>query len=303
MNANIITPGNVVMIRPHHFVSNPDTLADNAFQVAAQSEQLSQLAYQQVTAAADTLTAAGITVHLFEDSGTATPDSVFPNNWFSTHHSGELVTYPMYVPNRRLEVRRDITDFIKTQYQVSRHLDLTAEANAGRFLEGTGSMVLDQQAGIAYAVASKRTDPRLFNQFCRTLGYQAVLFDASDEDGQPVYHTNVLMCLAEHFVLIGLAMVPQAQQAMLLAHFAASGKTVIRLSPQQIGQFCGNAIELKGKNGNLLALSNTAYNALTPEQITLIEQSAQLLPIDVSSIESAGGSLRCMIAGIHLNKR
>lgn len=303
MNAKAITPSQIVMIRPHHFMSNPDTLADNAFQVAAGGQQLSSLAYQQVSAAADALSAAGVTVHLFEDTGTTTPDSVFPNNWFSTHCSGELVTYPMYVPNRRLEVRSDITDFIKAHYQVSHHLDLTGEAAQGRFLEGTGSMVLDQQAGIAYAVASKRTDAKLFNQFCQTLGYQAVLFDAFDEAGQAVYHTNVLMCLAEQFVLIGLDMVPQTQHAMLLAHFAASGKTLIRLSQQQINQFCGNAIELKGKNGNLLALSATAFAALTTEQKAQIEQSAKLLPLDVSSIESAGGSLRCMIAGIHLQPR
>jgi hypothetical protein len=303
MNAKNITPSQIVMIRPHHFMSNPDTMADNAFQVAAQSQQLSQLAYQQVSAAADALSAAGVTVHLFEDTGTSTPDSVFPNNWFSTHCSGELVTYPMYVPNRRLEVRSDITDFIKAQYQVSRQLDLTSEANAERFLEGTGSMVIDQQAGIAYAVASKRTDATLFRQLCDELGYQPILFDASDNNGQPVYHTNVLMCLAEHFVLIGLDMVPKAQHRLLLDRFAATNKAVVTLSATQISQFCGNAIELKGKEGNLLALSATAYNALTPAQITLIEQCAQLLPIDVSSIESAGGSLRCMIAGIHLNLR
>ncbi len=303
MNAKAITPSQIIMIRPHHFMSNPDTLADNAFQVAAGGQQLSSLAYQQVSAAADALRAAGVTVHLFEDTGTTTPDSVFPNNWFSTHCTGELVTYPMYVPNRRLEVRSDITDFIKAHYQVSRHLDLTGEAALGRFLEGTGSMVLDQQAGIAYAVASKRTDAKLFNQFCQTLGYQAVLFDAFDEAGQSVYHTNVLMCLAEQFVLIGLDMVPQTQHAMLLAHFAACGKTLIRLSQQQINQFCGNAIELKGNSGNLLALSATAFAALTPEQKAQIEQSATLLPLDVSSIESAGGSLRCMIAGLHLQSR
>lgn len=303
MNAKAITPSQIVMIRPHHFMSNPDTLADNAFQVAAGGQQLSLLAYQQVSAAADALSAAGITVHLFDDTGTTTPDSVFPNNWFSTHCSGELVTYPMYIPNRRLEVRSDITDFIKAQYQVSRQLDFTGEAAQGRFLEGTGSMVLDQQAGIAYAVASKRTDAALFNQCCQALALQPVLFDARDATGQPVYHTNVLMCVAEHFVLIGLDMVPQTQHAMLLAHFAASGKTVIRLTEQQITQFCGNAIELKGKNGNLLALSTTAFTALTTEQKAQIEQTAKLLPLDVSSIESAGGSLRCMIAGLYLQPR
>ncbi len=291
------------MIRPHHFISNPETMTDNAFQVAANSQQVGQLAYQQVTDAAATLAAAGIIVHLFEDSGTTTPDSVFPNNWFSTHCSGELITYPMYVPNRRLEVRQDIIDFIQRRYQVSQHRNLTNLAQHGQFLEGTGSMVIDQQAGIAYAVASKRTDAALFQQLCHELGYQPILFDASDDTGQPVYHTNVLMCLAEHFVLIGLDMVPKAQHSLLLDSFAATEKTVIELSTAQISHFCGNAIELKAKNGNVLALSTTAYNALTAEQIKLMAQSTQLLPIDVSSIESAGGSLRCMIAGIHLKRR
>lgn len=303
MKTTPVTPSDIIMVRPHQFVSNPQTMQDNSFQIAACSKQISQQAYQQVTAAAEQLSAAGIKVQLFEDEGTSTPDSVFPNNWFSSHTNGTLLTYPMYVPNRRLEVRQDIISYIQQHYQVSQYRDLTPLAAQGQFLEGTGSMVIDQAAGIAYAVASKRTHSALFAQVCSELGYQAVLFDASDDSGKPVYHTNVLMCLAEQFVLIGLDMVPDAQHAMLLDSFAAQNKTVITLSTAQISQFCGNAIELKGTNGNLLALSATACNALTPQQIAVISQSAQLLPIDVSTIESAGGSLRCMIAGIHLNPR
>lgn len=303
MKANLNTPHDIIMIRPHQFVSNPQTMSDNAFQVVACSKQISQQAYLEVTHAAEQLTAAGITVHLFEDEGNSTPDSVFPNNWFSIHTSGQLISYPMYVPNRRLEVRRDIIDFVQQHYQVTAYRDLSPLAEQGQFLEGTGSMVLDQQAGIAYAVASNRTDKNLFNALCQELGYQPVLFEAMDANGQPVYHTNVLMCLAEHFVLIGLDMVPAAQRPWLLDSFARQHKTVIALSNQQISRFCGNAIELQGSKGKVLALSSTAFQALTPAQIAIIRQSAELLPIDVSTIESAGGSLRCMIAGIHLPRR
>lgn len=303
MKKQLITPTDIIMIRPHQFVSNPQTMQDNAFQVVACSKQISQQAYDEVSKAAAQLSAAGIQVSLFEDEGNSTPDSVFPNNWFSTHCSGELITYPMYVPNRRLELRQDIIAFIRERYQVSCYRDLSPLAEQGRFLEGTGSIVIDHAGATAYAVASKRTDKTLFTEWCQQLGYQAQLFDATDASGKAVYHTNVLMCVAERFVLIGLDMVPKNQQTALLASFEKQQKTVITLSSEQINHFCGNAIELKGKDGNLLALSSTAYQALTPAQIAVIRQSAQLLPIEVSTIETAGGSLRCMIAGIHLAQR
>lgn len=163
--------------------------------------------------------------------------------------------------------------------------------------------MIDHPHQLAYAVLSKRTDNRLVPEICQQLNLQPVLFQAIDEQGVAVYHTNVMMCVASHFVLISLQMVPPAQRQLLLEHFAKSGHQLIDLSPQQISNFCGNALELTGTKGPLLALSETALKALTPAQIALISQYTQLLPLAVPTIESAGGSVRCMLAGIHLKAK
>ncbi|CAH9053384.1 hypothetical protein PSECIP111854_01160 [Pseudoalteromonas sp. CIP111854] len=294
------TPNAVVMIRPHHFVSNPQTMHDNAYQVAAESQNSCIKAYQEVTGVAKLLTDAGVIVHLFEDETKLTPDSVFPNNWFSTHGDGQLLTYPMYAPNRRAERRNDIIEFLKQHYRVSKLTDFSDLTRNNLFLEGTGSMVMDHYHKTAYAVESKRTCAKLVAKVCKQLGYQAHIFKAIDEQGMAVYHTNVLMCVASNFVMIGLDMVPKEQQASLLERFAQHKKEVIVLSNSQIAQFCGNAIELKGKHGRVLALSHTACDALTMEQKNIIESSARLLPMSIPTLESAGGSIRCMLAGVHL---
>ncbi|MFT6405882.1 MAG: hypothetical protein ACJA2U_002238 [Marinomonas primoryensis] len=292
-------PEAIVMVRPHYFVSNPETMADNAFQRTIHTESASESAYDEVTRAVDILEAEGVTVHVFEDTSNATPDSVFPNNWFSTHHHGTLVKYPMYAPNRRQEYRQDIMDYLTEEYDYSHIVDLRDAANQHEFLEGTGSIVFDHRNKVAYAAASKRTHERLFYSLCESIGFQGVLFDAADENGIPVYHSNVLMCISSQFVMIGMDMVAPKDRERLYSLFEQGGLTVIELSHQQIRNFCGNAIELKGRAGRLLALSLTAFHALTDSQKTIIQQSNILLPLAVSTIESAGGSVRCMIAGIH----
>lgn len=292
-------PDAIVMIRPHAFVSNPETMADNSFQTLEKNSESRQTAYEEVTKAIAQLSAEGVVVHQFEDQSSRTPDSVFPNNWFSTHYDGTLIAYPMYAKNRRQEYRQDIMDFLQTQYGYQDTMDLRACAEDDCFLEGTGSVVFDHIRKIAYAARSKRTHENLFRSVCSRIGYQPVLFDAADENGVPVYHTNVLMCIASKFVLIGMDMVSEKDRPALFSLFRQSGLTVISLSNQQIRQFCGNAIELRGRTGKLLALSQTAYNALTQAQRSVIRQSADLLPLLVPTIESAGGSVRCMIAGVH----
>ncbi|WNO61320.1 citrulline utilization hydrolase CtlX [Rheinheimera sp. MMS21-TC3] len=296
---NIQAPSSIVMVRPHQFVSNPQTMADNAFQVPLKQAQSAQAAYDEITAAITALQNSGIEVHVYEDKGTSTPDSVFPNNWFSTHHNGLIISYPMYAENRRLEYRQDIIDFLQNHYNYEQFVDLRHYTFEDKFLEGTGSIVFDHQQKLAYAVQSKRTDPELLDIVCKHLGYQAVVFNASDEKNIPVYHTNVLMCLASDYVMIGMDMVDTADQARLYNHFNQAGLTVIELSNQQIHQFCGNAIELQSDTGSVLALSRTAYNALNQEQRSTIAKYSTLLPLDVPTIEAAGGSVRCMIAGVH----
>jgi len=296
-------PSAVVMVRPHHFTSNPQTMLDNAFQSECLAHNQSEQAYKEVTNAVQLLKNEGVTVHLFEDEHTRTPDSVFPNNWFSTHQSGQLIIYPMFVENRRLEYRKDIIDFLTDHYKVSSVTDYSFLAKENAFLEGTGSLVIDHQYKMAYAVESKRTTASVVNTICEQLKLTPVVFNAYDEQSTAVYHTNVLMCIATEFAMISLNMVPSSQRALLASHFLKSHHEVIDLTHDQINHFCGNAIELQGKNGRILALSQTAFNALTAAQIKAIQKTAKFVPLPIPTIESAGGSVRCMIAGVHLQTK
>ncbi|WP_237565523.1 citrulline utilization hydrolase CtlX [Ornithinimicrobium cavernae] len=297
------------MIRPHRFTPNPDTAADNAFQVAATGDPdaLADAAFQEVTRAAEVLEAAGITVHLFDDEDATRPDSVFPNNWFSTHAGGRVALYPMYAPSRRTERRPDIVEMLKARYRVQDVIDYSGLEHDNIFLEGTGAMVLDQVSRIAYTARSRRADPVVLERFCTAFGYEPMVFDAADNNGTPVYHTNVLMCIASEFVLIGLSMITDSRRREEIAHRLAGRRgtrPVLDLSPEQIHDFAGNAIELEGHEGQrFLALSTRAASTLTGEQREVIERSCTLLPLDVPTIELAGGSVRCMLAGIDLDAR
>ena len=307
MNFYPQAPASVAMIRPHHFSPNPQTADDNSFQAQQwdmDNNQLSTLAYQQMSNAVGLLEQEGIRVHLFEDETKDTPDSVFPNNWFSTHAGGYIGVYPMYAKNRRLERRQDIIDELKREYIVQEVVDYSGLEYDQLYLEGTGSMVLDHIERIAYATESYRTSPVALERFCAHFNYEPMIFKACDANDIPVYHTNVLMCIATEFALIGDTMMQcEDRKQEVLTRLSRSGRQVISLTEQQINQFAGNAIELTGKAGRVLVISQTAFNSLTEEQKNRIEQSCRLLPIDVSAIELAGGSIRCMIAGIHLSKR
>lgn len=299
-------PTAVVMIRPHHFCPNEQTQHDNSFQATniIDKDAVKRLAFEQATQAAQRLENEGVTVHTFEDETTLTPDSVFPNNWFSTHTGGQIAIYPMYAQNRRKERRTDVIELLKAQYRVQDVIDYSGLEYDGLFLEGTGAMVLDHVERVAYAVRSKRTDSHALERFCSHFNFEPMVFDAQDTTGVPVYHTNVLMCIGSDFVMAGFDMMTDAnRKAEIIRRFINAGKRIITLSEQQIAGFCGNALELHGRNGRLLALSQCAYDALTSEQRACLEESVKLVPLDVSAIELAGGSVRCMLAGIHLSKR
>ncbi|AVJ57422.1 amidinotransferase [Idiomarina sp. OT37-5b] len=286
------------MVRPHHFRSNPETLADNTFQSVSQANDVAQKAYDEVTDVANTLREQGITVHLFEDETTYTPDSVFPNNWFSTHASGELVLYPMFSNNRRKERRADIIEFLQSHYKYSTTLDLSGLEQKEQFLEGTGAIVFDHQAKLAYAARSKRMHEAALNSLCERLGYQPVVFDASNSAGTPVYHTNVIMAVGTEFVMVALDMIEEKARQRVITAIQHSGKALIDLSETQIAQFAGNTLELDSKNGKLLALSTTAVEALTNEQKIHLAQWVKLVPMPVPTIELGGGSIRCMLAQV-----
>lgn len=302
---SVQAPAAVVMVRPHHFTVNTETAADNAFQSNVNPDfDYAQEGYREITAASEILLSQGIAVHLFEDEGYLTPDSVFPNNWFSTHAGGHVAVYPMKPANRRLERRSDVLEMLKSNYRVQDIVDYSGLEQDNIFLEGTGAMVLDHIDRVAYAVASDRTNPIALERFCTHFNFEPMAFDARDEKGVSIYHTNVLMCIATEFALVGVDMITDSARANeIIQRLEMSGRDVVRLSNKQVALFAGNAIELQGENGRVLALSRTAYNALDDEQKSTIELSATLLPLDIPTIEMAGGSVRCTIAGIHLAPR
>ncbi|MDX8499100.1 arginine deiminase-related protein [Mesorhizobium sp. VK4C] len=293
------------MVRPHRFTVNTETAADNRFQVSnVDASDLSPPAYAEMTCAAALLQEQGITVHLFEGEDRDAPDSVFPNNWFSTHAGGYVAIYPMKALSRRRERRSDIIDMLKSRYRVQEVIDYSGLELDGIFLEGTGSMVLDHIDRVAYAVISERTNPIALERFCAQFGFEPLLFAAKDLSGFDIYHTNVLMCVATDFAMIGFDMIVDSGRRSEIVHrFERTGRRVIPLSNAQIEKFAGNAIELQGGNGRILALSTTALLALTTEQIDIIGKSARLLPLAVPTVELAGGSVRCTIAGVHLTPR
>jgi hypothetical protein len=290
----------VVMVRPHHFASNPETMGDNAFQsIAQRGVNVAQAAYDEVTNAVAKLQSKGVKVHLFEDTGTETPDSVFPNNWFSTHRTGELVLYPMYCNNRRKERRADIIEFLQETYGHDKTLDLSELERKEVFLEGTGSVVFDHDNQLAYGARSKRMDENALKQLCKELGYQPIAFDATSSDGKPVYHTNVLMAVGGDFVMASVDMIRnKEEQQTFVGSVKSSGKALVSLTEQQISKFAGNMLELEVKGRKLLAMSETARRSLTTEQVRQLEQWVELLPIAVPTIELGGGSVRCMLAQV-----
>jgi hypothetical protein len=296
------------MVRPHRFTPNPETAADNAFQRPADpaaAQAVADAAYREVTAAAERLEAEGVRVHLFDDRGERdTPDSVFPNNWFSTHPGGHVALYPMALPNRRRERRADVIERLKAEYRVQDVIDYSGLEPDGLFLEGTGAMVFDHLARVAYTARSNRADPVALERFCTHFNFEPMVFDTSDAAGLPIYHTNVLMCVATAFALVGFELMADARRAAeVRARLEESGREVIALSAAQIADFAGNAIELSGHRGRWLALSQRAFNSLTNAQKAIIERTARLMPLAVPTVELAGGSVRCMIAGIHLAPR
>ena len=303
---SVQAPGAVVLIRPHHFASNPETAVDNAFQridTARTAKDVAAAAYDDATRLAEALEGAGITVHLFEDDDASRPDSVFPNNWFSTHAGGRIAVYPMFTPSRRLERRTDVLELLKERYRVQEIVDYSGLEVDGLYLEGTGAMVLDGLNRVAYTVRSNRADPIVLERFCTAFGYEPMVFDA-ELDGVPIYHTNVMMCIGTEYALVGLDLMTNPERrAEIAERLVEPGRELIELSNQQITDFAGNAIELQGTKGRVLALSERADRSLTPAQRAIIEKSARILPVDVSTIELEGGSVRCMIAGIHLDPR
>lgn len=303
---SVQAPAAVVMIRPHHFRPNPETEVDNAFQSRPSIDRLTLAtrAFDEVSGAVDLLRSHGVRVHLFEDETDQTPDSVFPNNWVSTHSGGHIALYPMSMPNRRRERRFDVIEMLKREYRVQDVIDYSGLQYDNIFLEGTGAMVLDHLTRIAYVARSARADPIALERFCTNFGYEPLVFDAADQARVPCYHTNVMMCVGTEFAMVGLEMISDlARRQEIAERLVGPGRQLITLTHDQIGNFAGNAIELRGTRGRILALSSRAESSLTADQRRIIEESCTIVPIEVPTIELAGGSVRCMVAGVHLERR
>jgi len=304
----IQAPAAVVMIRPHRFHPNPETASDNAFQRTdgdLSVKEIAKKAYNEVTNVAALLENEGVRVHVFEDRGEKeTPDSVFPNNWFSTHPGGHVAIYPMYNPSRRRERRYDIIEMLKSDYRVQDVIDYSCLEYDDLFLEGTGAMVLDHIARVAYTARSNRANPIPLERFCTHFNFEPMAFDTADENGNAIYHSNVMMCIGTDFAMVGFDIISDPnRREEIRARLAEMGRRVIALDNHQIREFAGNAIELSAGTGRILAISARAAASLTKEQKESIEESARIVELSVPTIELAGGSIRCMLAGIHLAKR
>lgn len=296
------------MIRPIAFTYNAETAKDNLNQKNDHKDgkELQAKAVVEFDALVEKLREATIEVLIVQDTKEPhTPDSIFPNNWFSTHEDGTLVLYPMYAENRRLERTPKILDFVKDREDL-KIIDLTKNEKEGKVLEGTGSMCLDRKNRIAYASLSKRTNKDLFEEFCKMMDYKPVSFSGKQTiDGKqsPIYHTNVLMAIGEEYVLIFLdSIMDEKEKEMVRKSILDSGKELIEITEEQTNHFLGNALELRKKDGNkVLVMSKSANDILREDQRKIIEKSAEIIYSDIPTIERyGGGSVRCMLAEFFL---
>ena len=298
----------VLMIRPVCFSSNPLTAQSNRFQgksnLAEDAQQAA--AVREFDGLVDTLRHAGIEVIVVEDTPEPqTPDSIFPNNWISLHADGRVVLYPMEAKNRRTERRMDIVESLSEihGFSITDIVDMSSHEESGNYLEGTGSMVLDRANRIAYACLSSRTHLDPLGDFAQRMNFTVVAFDAVDREGVPVYHTNVLMNVGEKLAVICDEAITQSdQRAAVLGRLRETGHEVIRLNYAQLEAFAGNMLELKNSAGErVVAMSQAAFDALDKQQIATLEANGKIVCAPIDTIEqSAGGSVRCMLAEVHL---
>ena len=298
------------MIRPANFGFNVQTAYSNAFQSPAEDlspEAIAARAIHEFDGAVKKLRDQGIHVHVVEDSPQPVkPDAIFPNNWFTTHLDGTLVTYPLQSPNRRTEVRDEIISEIQARFFCERTLTLEQDAGPDEFLEGTGSLILDRPQRIAYACRSVRTHDSLIDRFCDYLDYRPFVFDAIDESGTPIYHTNVALSIGEQWAVVCLQAIPDAtQRESLRSSLEQSNREVIDISLDQVSGFAANVLQLKRDDDRpLVVMSSTALEQFGTKNLDVLQRSSELLAIDIPTIETyGGGGIRCMMAEIFLKPR
>ena len=304
------TTDTVLMIEPAAFGFNAETAQNNYFQINSENAETQTKALQEFNNFVEKLRSKGINVITVKDTlEPHTPDSIFPNNWISMHQDGTVVLYPMCAVNRRWERRNDILEILKRNFSVKEIIDLSAPENDGKFLEGTGSMIFDHDNKIAYGSVSLRLDEKLFREFCEKFGFEPVVFHSyqtANNERLPIYHTNVMMCVADQFVVICLDCIDdETERVKVVNAIVNSGKEIIEISESQMQRFAGNMLQLQNPEGKkFLVMSLSAYQSLTPEQISNIEKYSEIIYSDLETIETnGGGSARCMLAEVFLEKK
>jgi hypothetical protein len=305
------TTNSILMIRPVAFRMNEQTAVNNYYQKVLENTTPSTVnakAQNEFDAFVEKLRKVGVNVIVVEDTlDPDTPDSIFPNNWISFHENGDVTLYPMFAENRRAERREDILDVLEDKgFAIHEIMDYTSAEEDGFFLEGTGSIVLDRDNGKAYCALSPRADEELFIEFCEDFDLAPVIFEAYQTvngERKHMYHTNVMMCIAETFAVICTDCIDDKQERkMVLDNLKADGKDIILVTEDQVNNFAGNMLQVKGKDDKrYLVMSNSAYQSLTKTQIHKIEQHCEILHANLDTIEACGGgSARCMMAEIFL---
>lgn len=301
---------NILMIRPVNFRMNEQTAVNNYFQedIDVQNTTINSKAQQEFDDFVDVLRSKGVNVIVVEDTKEPdTPDSIFPNNWISFHANGTVGLYPMFAENRRSERREDILETLEEKgLHIENIVDYTSAEAEGVFLEATGSIALDRVNKKAYCALSGRADEELFIEFCEDFEYSPVIFTANQSvDGKrmAIYHTNVMMCLAENFSVICLDTIDDKKERKnVIDHLKQDGKEIIKITEQQMHHFAGNMLQvLGGDDKRYLVMSSSAYNSLTSNQIEAIETYCEIIHSSLDTIETCGGgSARCMMAEVFL---
>jgi hypothetical protein len=301
------TTSHLLMIRPVNFSFNAETAINNAFQVTGAEAGAQKKALTEFNGFVQLLRENGVDVTVIEDTPQPyTPDSIFPNNWISFHEGGTICLYPMFAANRRLERKPGILDAIGKKFRIDATLDFSGYEDRDLFLEGTGSMVLDRDQKIAYACLSPRTDKEVLLDFCKKMDYIPEIFTSADAAGRPIYHTNVMMCVADCYVVVCLDSVPDEKERIhLAATIRNSGKTIIPITLDQMNHFAGNMLQVHNQKGErLLAMSSQAFESLTIAQVQALQNFNRIIHAPLTAIETnGGGSARCMLAEIHLEPR
>lgn len=299
----------VVMVKPNHFGFNPQTAQSNVFQhqVKESEREVQEKALREFNNSVEVLRGNGINVLVLESrEDVITPDSIFPNNWFSHHSDGKLIIYPMLAPNRRAERQINVLKKLlqENEISVTEIVDLTSDENDGNFLEGTGSMVLDRERKVVFAMESPRTTKAEFDKWCKVMGYEGIFFDAYDKNGFPIYHTNVTMSIGREYAVICLDSIKDLGEKELVREKLESlGKEIIELSIDQIYKYCGNTLQVLSEDGSAkIIMSKTAYKGFSPEQLGRLKKYGEIIALDIPEIETVGGgSARCMLAEVFLN--